>query len=251
MGSNRIRREEVPKAAPGRRRTSSVGGYAVRDGAGSCCRSSAPNRRRMSDLLVRATGHRLVEQLASRALSRGRHERMVHVKRDEDGRITGASAGAGSEGDGEGQEQGGADAGVESALLHFSSPRPRRSRRSCGPASTGPSPESLVWLEGYPALLRWRRRTGSPGCTCPRGDRSRGHEGLSARAMGPPAAESPAGRGARGAAQDTPRRATGTGWCGSPERRFGRRSSPRSYRRAHGHLAPRQDAVWGREGGRG
>ncbi len=46
---------------------------------------------------------------------------MIHVRRDEDGRIIGA--GTGGEDDGEDQEHDDADAAAESALLHFSTPR--------------------------------------------------------------------------------------------------------------------------------
>lgn len=67
--------------------------------------------------------------------------------------------GSGSGGDGEEQEDG-ADAAAESALLHFSSHaativaflRTRVYR-----------PESLVWLEGYQALIRWRAQNGITG----------------------------------------------------------------------------------------
>jgi predicted helicase len=66
---------------------------------------------------LRSHAERLVEQLASRALTSGK--RKGHVRRDEDGQIVGA----GFEGDGEDQEQDDTDAAAESALLHFSSPR--------------------------------------------------------------------------------------------------------------------------------
>ncbi len=97
---------------------------------------------------LRSHDERLVEQLASRALTSGK--RKVHVQRDENGQMVGA----GSESDGEDQEDDGdTDAAAESALLHFSSPR--------GTATIAAflgtrvyRPESLVWLEGYQALLR-------------------------------------------------------------------------------------------------
>jgi hypothetical protein len=44
---------------------------------------------------LRSHDERLVEQLASRALSRGSQERRVHVKRDADGRIISAGEGGG------------------------------------------------------------------------------------------------------------------------------------------------------------
>ncbi|MFU0243681.1 helicase, partial [Streptomyces scabiei] len=98
---------------------------------------------------LRSHDERLVEQLASRALTSGK--RKVHVRRDEDGRIVGA----GGEGDGEDQEQDGADAAAESALLHFSSPRDAATIAAFLRTRVY-RPESLVWLEGYQALIRWR-----------------------------------------------------------------------------------------------
>ncbi|MFD6874666.1 MULTISPECIES: hypothetical protein [unclassified Streptomyces] len=46
---------------------------------------------------LRSHDARLVEQIASRALTRGRHERQVHVRRDNDGRITSAGENAGDQ----------------------------------------------------------------------------------------------------------------------------------------------------------
>lgn len=67
---------------------------------------------------LRSHDERLVEQLASRALTSGK--RKVHVRHDEEGCIVGADG----EGDGEDQEHNeGSDAAAESTLLHFSSPR--------------------------------------------------------------------------------------------------------------------------------
>jgi hypothetical protein len=73
------------------------------------------------------------------------------VKRDEEGRIIEA----GGTGEGEGQD-GGGDAAVESALLHFSSPRDAATIAAFLRTRVY-RPESLVWLEGYKALLRWRK----------------------------------------------------------------------------------------------
>jgi predicted helicase len=102
---------------------------------------------------LRAHDERLVEQLASRALTSGR--RTVHVHRDEEGRITGARG----EGDGEGQEQDDTQAAAESALLHFSSPRDAATIAAFLRTRVY-RPESLVWLEGYQALTRWRKEHG-------------------------------------------------------------------------------------------
>jgi len=100
---------------------------------------------------LRSHDERLVEQLAPRAPSRGKHERKMHVQRDEDGR----TAGTGGKGDGEDQEQDGTDAAAEPALLHFSSPRDAATIAAFLHTRVY-RPENLVWLEGYQALLHWR-----------------------------------------------------------------------------------------------
>lgn len=64
-------------------------------------------RRRLKGL--RSHDERLVEQLASRALTNGK--RKVHVRRDEEGRIVGA----GGEGDGKDQKQNETQAAAEAA----------------------------------------------------------------------------------------------------------------------------------------
>jgi hypothetical protein len=93
----------------------------------------------------RSHDERLVEQLASRALTSGK--RNVHVHRDEDGRIIEAG--------GEDQEDD-TDAAADSALLHFSSPRDAATIAAFLHTRVY-RPESLVWLEGYQTLLRWRK----------------------------------------------------------------------------------------------
>ncbi|MFD3679163.1 Helicase associated domain protein [Streptomyces sp. NPDC058613] len=199
---------------------------------------------------LRSHDARLVEQLASRALTRGRHERTVHIQRDENGRITGADTGAGNAGDGAGQEQGGGDAGAESALLHFSSPR--------DPATIAAflrtrvyRPESLVWLEGYQALLRWRAENGITGLYAVPYD-TETTVGVTK--------DFPLGRWvhqqrkALRAGELEERRKTlldaadaGMVWEPGEEAWETKLAALRSYQRAHGHLAPRQDALWGEE----
>ncbi|KOT31778.1 helicase, partial [Streptomyces caelestis] len=97
----------------------------------------------------------MLEQLASRALNSG--QRKVHVRRDGDGRIVRADGEVG-----EGQEHDSVDAASGSALLRFSTSR--------DPATIAAflrtrvyRPESLVWLEGYQALLRRREGNGITG----------------------------------------------------------------------------------------
>ncbi|MEN8656340.1 Helicase associated domain protein [Streptomyces sp. 21So2-11] len=192
---------------------------------------------------LRSHDERLVEQLASRALSRGREQRHIHVERDADGRIIGAGE---CEGDGEeGQEQG--EAAVESALLHFSSPRDAATIAAFLRTRIY-RPESLVWLEGYQALRRWRRL--------------HHHTGLYAV---PYDTEVPLGvtvfplgrwvhqqrRAYRANELDTHRKEqldaadAGMVWEPGDEAWETKLAALRSYHRAHHHLAPRQDAIWG------
>ncbi|MFD3329605.1 Helicase associated domain protein [Streptomyces sp. NPDC058701] len=202
---------------------------------------------------LRSHDARLVEQLASRALSRGRHERQVHVQRDEDGRITSAAAGAGAgagEG-GAGQEQDGAGAAAASALLHFSSPRE--------PATIAAflrtrvyRPESLVWLEGYQALLRWRAEHGITGLYAVPYDTETAVGVTEAFPLGRWVHQQR--KALRGGELEERRKIlldaaeAGMVWEPGEEAWETKLATLRSYRRAHGHLAPRQDAVWGEDG---
>ncbi|GAA1203083.1 DEAD/DEAH box helicase [Streptomyces hebeiensis] len=196
---------------------------------------------------LRSHDERLVEQLASRALTSGK--RKVHLQRDEDGRIVGA----GGEEDGEDQEDD-TDAAAESALLHFSSPR--------DPATIAAflrtrvyRPESLVWLEGYQALLRWRKENQITGVYAVPYD-AEVEVGVTK--------DFPLGRWVhqqrkalrageleerRKLLLDAPE--AGMVWEPGEEAWEAKLAMLRSYRRAMGHLAPRQDAVWGDPAGDG
>ncbi|GHF26178.1 helicase [Streptomyces werraensis] len=191
---------------------------------------------------LRSHDERLVEQLASRSLTSGK--RKVHVQRDEEGRIVGA----GGEGDGEDQKQDDTDAAAESALLHFSSPRDAATIAAFLRTRVY-RPESLVWLEGYQALLRWRRENKITGLYAVPYD-TEVKVGVTE--------DFPLGRWvhqqrkALRAGELEPRRKTlldapeaGMVWEPGEEAWENKLAALRSYRRAMGHLAPRQDAVWG------
>ncbi|WP_030980272.1 DEAD/DEAH box helicase [Streptomyces sp. NRRL S-1824] len=193
---------------------------------------------------LRSHDERLVEQLASRALSRGQHERRVHVKRDEDGRIVGTAG----EGEGKDQEQDDTQAAAEAALLHFSSPRDAATIAAFLRTRVY-RPESLVWLEGYQALLRWRAENEITGLHAVPYD-VEVEVGVTK--------DFPLGRWvhqqrkALRARELEPRRKTlldapeaGMVWEPGEEAWETKLATLRSYRRAAGHLAPRQDAVWG------
>jgi hypothetical protein len=193
---------------------------------------------------LRSHDERLVEQLASRALTRNREQRKVHVQRDEEGRIVGARG----EGDGEDQEQDDTQAAAESALLHFSSPRDAATIAAFLRTRVY-RPDSLVWLEGYQALTRWRKEHGITGLHAVPYD-VEVEVGVTK--------DFPLGRWvhqqrkALRAGELEPRRKelldapeAGMVWEPGQEAWENKLAAFRSYRHATGHLAPRQDAVWG------
>ncbi|MEU8941693.1 Helicase associated domain protein [Streptomyces goshikiensis] len=188
---------------------------------------------------LRSHDERLVEQLASRALTSG--QRKAHLQRDEDGRIVGAG------GEGEDQEDG-ADAAAESALLHFSSPRDAATIAAFLRTRVY-RPDSLVWLEGYQALLRWRAENGITGLYAVPYDTETEVGVTKAFPLGRWVHQQ---RKALRAGELEERRKTlldapeaGMVWEPGEEAWENKLAALRSYRRATGHLAPRQDAVWG------
>jgi superfamily II DNA or RNA helicase len=186
---------------------------------------------------LRSHSERLVEQLANRALTSG--QRKVHVKRDEDGRIIDTTA----EGEG-GQDE--TEGAVESALLHFSTPRDAATIAAFLRTRVY-RPESLVWLEGYQALLRWRKDNHITGLYAVPYD-TETEVGVT-KAF-------PVGRWVhqqrrvyRAGELDDHRKTlldeAGMVWEPGEEAWENKLAALRSYHRAHNHLAPRRDAVWG------
>lgn len=192
---------------------------------------------------LRSHDERLVEQLASRALTSGK--RKIHIRRDEDGRIVGA----GGEGDREDQEHdAGAESAAEPALLHFSSPRDAATIAAFLRTRVY-RPESLVWLEGYQALLRWRKENEITGLYAVPYDVEAEVGATKAFPLGRWVHQQ---RKALRAGELEERRKTlldlpeaGMVWEPGEEAWENKLAALRSYRRATGHLAPRQDAVWG------
>ncbi|MET4662923.1 superfamily II DNA or RNA helicase [Streptomyces sp. PvP037] len=189
---------------------------------------------------LRSHDERMVEQLASRALTSG--QRTVHVRRDEDGRIIGAG------GDGEDQEQDDTQAAAESALLHFSSPRDVTTIAAFLRTRVY-RPESLVWLEGYQALIRWRAENEITGLYAVPYDVEVEVGATKAFPLGRWVHQQ---RKALRAGELEERRKelldlpeAGMVWEPGEEAWEAKLAALRSYRRATGHLAPRQDAVWG------
>ncbi|MEU9322008.1 Helicase associated domain protein [Streptomyces sp. NPDC048295] len=191
---------------------------------------------------LRSHDDRLVEQLASRALTSGK--RKVHVKRDEDGQIVGA----GGSGDGEDQEDDATQAAAEAALLHFSSPRDAATIAAFLRTRVY-RPESLVWLEGYQALIRWRAENEITGVYAVPYDVEVEVGVTKSFPLGRWVHQQ---RKSLRAGELEERRKTlldapeaGMVWEPGEEAWESKLAALRSYRRATGHLAPRQDAVWG------
>ncbi|MEU7206611.1 Helicase associated domain protein [Streptomyces sp. NPDC045470] len=191
---------------------------------------------------LRSHDERMVEQLASRALTSGK--RKVHIQRDEDGRIVGA----GGESDGDDQEQDDTDAAAESALLHFSTPRDAATIAAFLRTRVY-RPEPLVWLQGYQALIHWRAENEITGLYAVPYDVEvevgvtkdfplgrwvhQQRKALRAGELEPRRKE----------LLDTPE--AGMVWEPGEEAWENKLAALRSYRRATGHLAPRQDTMWG------
>jgi superfamily II DNA or RNA helicase len=191
---------------------------------------------------LRSHDERLVEQLASRALTSGK--RKVHVQRDEDGRIIGANG----EGDSEDQERDDTQAAAESALLHFSTPRDAATIAAFLRTRVY-RPDSLVWLEGYQALIRWRAENEITGLYAVPYDTETQVGTTKSFPLGRWVHQQ---RKALRAGELEERRKelldapeAGMVWEPGEEAWENKLAALRSYHRATGHLAPRQDQVWG------
>ncbi|MEU3188974.1 Helicase associated domain protein [Streptomyces sp. NPDC006923] len=188
---------------------------------------------------LRSHDKRMVEQLASRALTSGK--RKIHLQRDENGRIVGA-------GSGEGEEQDDNTAGAESALLHFSSPRDSATIAAFLRTWVY-QPESLAWLQGYEALRNWRKENTITGLYAVPYDTETEVGVTKAFPLGRWVHQQ---RKTLRAGKLDPHRKelldapeAGMVWEPGEETWETKLAALRSYRRATGHLAPRQDAVWG------
>lgn len=194
---------------------------------------------------LRSHDEHLVEQLANRAFSSG--ARTVHVMRNADGQIIGTTGGPGEGGAGHrSREQAdGGQGAAESALLHFSSPR--------DPATVAAflrtrvyRPESLVWLEGYQALRRWRAENSITGLHAVPYD-TQTEVGVTKNfPMGRWVHQQ---RKALRAGELEEHRKTlldeaGMVWEPGDQAWETKLAIFHAFHRAHGHLAPRQDALW-------
>lgn len=191
---------------------------------------------------LRSHDERLVEQLASRALTSGK--RKIHLQRDDDGRILKSSGAS----DGEDQEPGDGTAAAESALLHFSTPRDAATVAAFLRAWVY-QPESLAWLQGYEALQNWRKENRITGLHAVPYDAETEVGVTRAFPLGRWVHQQ---RKALRAGKLDPHRKelldapeAGMVWEPGEEVWENKLAALRSYRRATGHLAPRQDAMWG------
>ncbi|MFD0723125.1 helicase associated domain-containing protein, partial [Streptomyces globosus] len=176
---------------------------------------------------LRSHSEHLVEQLAFHAHTHG--QRKIHLRRDEDGRIVGADA-------------------AESALLHFSSPRDATTIAAFLRTRVY-RPESLVWLEGYQALIRWRAENQITGLHAVPYDTETTVGATKNFPLGRWVHQQ---RKALRTGELEDRRKTlldapeaGMVWEPGEEAWEAKLAVLRAYRQATGHLAPRQDALWG------
>ncbi|MEU1312467.1 Helicase associated domain protein [Streptomyces cinnamoneus] len=188
---------------------------------------------------LRSHSERMVDQLASRALTRGTERRRLHV------RPTPATGTAGGDGEETNEAQQEVDR-VTSVVINFARPRDAADIAALTRCRVI-RPQSLVWLQGYQALTRWRAENEITGLHAVPYDTE--------TAVGV-TKDYPLGRWvhqqrrAQRTSELDPHRKellddAGMVWEPGDEAWENKLAALRSYRRATGHLAPRQDAVWG------
>ncbi|MFF2331692.1 MULTISPECIES: Helicase associated domain protein [unclassified Streptomyces] len=199
---------------------------------------------------LRSHSERMVDQLASRALIRGTERRRIHVRPSPT-----AGAGAGPENGDMPEETSEAQQEVDrgtSVVVNFASPRDAADIAALTRCRVI-RPESLVWLEGYQALVRWRAENEITGLYAVPYDTE--------TAVGV-TKDYPLGRWihqqrrTQRAGELDPHRKelldeAGMVWEPGDEAWENKLAALRSYHRATGNLAPRQDAMWGEGEGDG
>ncbi|MER6169606.1 DEAD/DEAH box helicase [Streptomyces violaceorubidus] len=188
---------------------------------------------------LRSHSERMVDQLASRALTRGTERRRLHVR---------SAPAAGTDGD-DGEETSEAQQEVDrvtSIVVNFAQPRDAADIAALTRCRVI-RPQSLVWLEGYQALLRWRTENGITGLYAVPYDVETEVGTTKAFPLGRWVHQQ---RKSLRAGELDPHRKTlldeaGMVWEPGEEAWENKLAALRSYRRAMGHLAPRQDTVWG------
>jgi superfamily II DNA or RNA helicase len=191
---------------------------------------------------LRSHSERMVDQLASRALTRGTERRRIHVR---PAPAAGPEKGDMPEETSQTQQE--VDR-VTSVVVNFASPRDAADIAALTRCRVI-RPQSLVWLEGYQALLRWRAENKITGLYSVPYDTEvevgvtkdfplgrwvhQQRKTLRASELDPHRKE----------LLDAPE--AGMVWEPGEEAWENKLAALRSYRQATGHLAPRQDAVWG------
>ncbi|MFJ9214198.1 Helicase associated domain protein [Streptomyces sp. NPDC102264] len=189
---------------------------------------------------LRSHSERIVDQLASRALTRGTERRRIHVR---------PAPAAGPENGDMPEETSKAQQEVDrvtSIVVNFASPRDAADIAALTRCRVI-RPQSLVWLEGYQALTRWRKDNGITGLYAVPYDVETEVGATKGYPLGRWVHQQ---RRAHRAGELDPHRKellddAGMVWEPGDEAWENKLAAFRSYRRAHGHLAPRQDAVWG------
>ncbi|MFE3434604.1 Helicase associated domain protein, partial [Streptomyces sp. NPDC059171] len=187
---------------------------------------------------LRSHSERMVDQLASRALTRGTERRRLHVR---------PAPAAGTDG-GDGEETSEAQQEVDrvtSIVVNFASPRDAADIAALTRCRVI-RPQSLVWLEGYQALIRWRKENEITGLHAVPYDTEAEVGTTTAFPLGRWVHQQ---RKSLRAGELDPHRKelldeAGMVWEPGEEAWENKLAALRSYRRATGHLAPRQDAVW-------
>ncbi|GAB3950754.1 DEAD/DEAH box helicase [Streptomyces sparsus] len=191
---------------------------------------------------LRSHSERMVDQLASRAQTRATERRRMHL------RPTPAPA-PGPENEDIPEESSEAQREVDrvtSVVVNFATPRDAADIAALTRCRVI-RPQSLVWLEGYQALTRWRTENQITGLHAVPYD---------TEATVGATKDFPLGRWVhqqrrahRTGELDPHRREllddAGMVWEPGDEAWETKLAALRSYHRAHGHLAPRQDALWG------
>ncbi|TFE38552.1 helicase [Streptomyces sp. ICN441] len=195
---------------------------------------------------LRSHSERMVEQLASRALTRGTERRRLHV-RPAPLSVTGTQD-EGGDGAAETSEAQQEVDRVTSIVVNFASPRDAADIAALTRCRVI-RPQSLIWLQGYQALIHWRTENKITGLHAIPYDT----ETIVGTTPG-----FPLGRWVhqqrkvlRSGELDPHRKElldeAGMVWEPGEEAWENKLAALRSYRRATGHLAPRQDAVWGED----
>ncbi|MGW2477749.1 Helicase associated domain protein [Streptomyces sp. NPDC001665] len=191
---------------------------------------------------LRSHSERLVDQLASHALTRSTERRRIHVHPSP---TTGADPENGDMPAGGSAAQQKADR-VTAVVVNFATPRDAADIAALTRCRVI-RPQSLVWLQGYQALLRWRTEHGITGLHAVPYDTETAVGTTKAFPLGRWVHQQ---RKSLRAGELDPHRKdlldeAGMVWEPGNEAWENKLAALRSYHRATGHLAPRQNATWG------